>query len=158
MQVVYAREPYFRTIFLAGPTPRNGETESWRPEALRHLKELGFDGSVIVPEDRQGQMPKEEREAQRIWERLALDHATLILFWIPRELGKMPAFTTNIEWGRSIERYPRKLILGHPLPKPPKMNYILDDAHENSVPVVHSLRELCSMAVECFRRHQHGPV
>ena len=39
-----------KSIFLAGPTPRSKEVKSWRPEAIRLLKEKGFDGVVFVPE------------------------------------------------------------------------------------------------------------
>ncbi len=39
-----------KSIFLAGPTPRNKEVKSWRGEALEILQRLGFDGVVYVPE------------------------------------------------------------------------------------------------------------
>lgn len=34
-----------------------------------------------------------------MWERIALTNATIILFWIPRKLPEMAAFTTNVEFG-----------------------------------------------------------
>ncbi len=56
MEVVYARQPLPErveaSLFLAGPTPRSPATPSWRPEALRLLRELGFRGYVFAPEDR----------------------------------------------------------------------------------------------------------
>jgi hypothetical protein len=55
MNVVFADEPLeFRppSLFLAGPTPRSAEVASWRPGALHILSELGFGGSVLVPERR----------------------------------------------------------------------------------------------------------
>ncbi len=36
---------------------------------------------------------------QAMWERIALSEATTIVFWIPRHLRNMPAFTTNVEFG-----------------------------------------------------------
>jgi hypothetical protein len=42
------------SIFLAGPTPRSGDVTPWRPEALDLLLELGFSGTVLVPERRGG--------------------------------------------------------------------------------------------------------
>ena len=45
-------------------------------------------------------------------ERIALTEATVILFWIPRELPDMPAFTTNVEIGFWL--HTGKVIYGHP--------------------------------------------
>lgn len=39
-----------KSIFLAGPTPRSLDVETWRKEAIKILKDLGFDGVVYVPE------------------------------------------------------------------------------------------------------------
>ena len=54
MKIVYTLEeiPVFHSdsIFLAGPTPRDRETQSWRPEAIKILKEIGFDGIIFYPE------------------------------------------------------------------------------------------------------------
>jgi hypothetical protein len=52
MEVVYTGEEmpekFTKSIFLAGPTPRNKEEqESWRPDALRILEDKGFDGVVF---------------------------------------------------------------------------------------------------------------
>ena len=34
MKTIFALQPLEKSIFLAGPTPRNPEVPSWRPEAL----------------------------------------------------------------------------------------------------------------------------
>ena len=47
-----------------------------------------------------------------MWERIALTEAIVILFWIPRELPDMPAFTTNVEFGYLL--HSGKVIYGHP--------------------------------------------
>lgn len=39
-----------KSIFLAGPTPREEKVASWRVAAVKKLEELGFDGVVFVPE------------------------------------------------------------------------------------------------------------
>ena len=39
-----------KSIFLAGPTPREKDIISWRNEAIKILENLGFDGIVYVPE------------------------------------------------------------------------------------------------------------
>lgn len=102
MHVVYAHEtapPALRaSIFLAGPTPRDASTPSWRPEALRLLAERGFDGVVFVPEPRDGGWSR-EYDDQVAWEEAHLHMADVALFWVPRELPGMPGLTTNDEWG-----------------------------------------------------------
>ncbi len=100
-----------KSIFLAGPTPRNENTKSWRPEACRILEELGFDGVVYDPEYSTNK-PKESYIDQAMWERIALTNATVIMFWIPRELPEMPAFTTNVEFGYWL--HTGKVTYGHP--------------------------------------------
>lgn len=36
-----------KSIFIAGPTPRDGNVKSWRTTACEKLNELGFDGGSI---------------------------------------------------------------------------------------------------------------
>ncbi len=103
MQVSYARTPLPKSIFLAGPTPRDAETKSWRPEALDILRAEGFDGTVFVPENSDGSASF-TYDGQVEWELQALHSATVVLFWIPREVIQMPAFTTNVEYGHFIAR------------------------------------------------------
>ncbi|MFO0660337.1 MAG: nucleoside 2-deoxyribosyltransferase domain-containing protein [Polyangiaceae bacterium] len=86
------------SIFLAGPTPRSADTPSWRPEALRLLEARGFDGVVFVPEFKDG-FWRGNYDDQVGWEEEALNQADCVLFWVPRNLDTMPAFTTNDEWG-----------------------------------------------------------
>lgn len=100
--LVYAPEPLpslvgARSIFLAGPTPRSQDVKSWRPEAVRLLTEAGFTGTLLLPEDRGGVFHG-DYDTQVEWETEALQRATVILFWIPRDLATMPALTTNDEW------------------------------------------------------------
>ena len=99
------------SIFLAGPTPRKQNNQSWREEACAYLKEKGFKGIVYVPEYSSWK-PKEDYVDQAMWERKALEHATVIMFWIPRQLPDMPAFTTNVEFGYWL--HSDKVIYGRP--------------------------------------------
>ena len=127
-------------IFLAGPTPRDSETPSWRPEAIALLSELGFTGSVCIPEDppnRSERSPSFDSVAQIEWEERCLKMADVIVFWVPRELKKMPAFTTNIEWGRWHRS--GKVVLGHPAgaPHTAYMDYY---AKKEGVPLTYDLR------------------
>lgn len=100
-----------KSIFLAGPTPRGDNTKSWRTEACEKLEKLGFDGVVYVPEYSTWK-PKADYVDQAMWERIALTEATVILFWIPRSLPDMPAFTTNVEFGYWL--HTNKVIYGRP--------------------------------------------
>lgn len=116
MQVVYTKEAFptevTKSLFLAGPTPRDTETPSWRPEALKLLEGLGYDGTVFVPENRGGKVFGDYID-QVEWEEKALSRADAVVFWVPREMSKMPALTTNCEWGMWADS--GKAILGAPV-------------------------------------------
>lgn len=100
-----------KSLFLAGPTPRNQETLSWRPKAIEIFNNLNFDGVVYIPEYevRDGVV---DNDKQFAWELEALAEATVIVFWIPRKLPDMPAFTTNVEFGYWLRT--NKVIYGRP--------------------------------------------
>ena len=87
-----------KSIFLAGPTPRDENSKSWRKEACKILEENGFDGVVYVPEYSTWK-PKQDYIDQAQWERDTLSNSSVIVFWIPRSIPDMPAFTTNVEFG-----------------------------------------------------------
>lgn len=101
------------SIFLAGPTPRSLDVETWRKEAIKILEELEYDGIVYVPE-RAFDDRTFDYNNQVWWEREALHSATTIIFWIPRSIEKMPAFTTNVEFGYWISKNSSKVIYGRP--------------------------------------------
>jgi 8-oxo-dGTP pyrophosphatase MutT (NUDIX family) len=147
MQVVYAKQPlpaqYSAAIFLAGPTPRDAATPSWRPEAIAWLESHGFDGVVFVPEEADGQF-RGSYDDQVEWEREGLRHADVIVFWIPRELQSMPAFTTNVEFGRWIGS--GKCVLGFP-DGAPKMRYLAWLAGTENTPVCATLADTLAAAV-----------
>ncbi len=150
MQLIYAQEPFpkriFKSIFLAGPTPGSKDVPSWRPEALRILKEKGFDGTVFIPEPRDGSFGGQyDEQGQWNWEIKCLNAADCILFWIPRDLVTLPGFTTNIEWGKYFGT--GKCVLGTP-ENTPKMGYMLNDAKNNNVPAFLSLEDTISGAIE----------
>lgn len=86
-------------MFLLGPTPRDLVTPSWRTEALKILKRLKYDGTVLVPE-RRVRKAHINYDDQVEWEDQAMNSALVNVFWIPRNLETMPAFTTNVEFGR----------------------------------------------------------
>lgn len=146
MQVIYAREPFptsvRRTIFLAGPTPRSAGVPSWRPEALKLLE--SFDGHVFVPESRDG-LYEESYDAQVEWETAALNRADVIVFWVPRDLETMPAFTTNVEFGLWCNS--GKVVFGAP-PEAPKNRFLEYHAAQAGLPMATSLEETLRLARE----------
>ena len=106
MQVVYAHQSapssWTSAIFLAGPTPRSNEVPSWRPGALSILDRLGYLGVVFVPEPSDGAW-RVDYDGQVEWEERHRRLCDAIVFWCPRDLVTMPAFTTNVEFGLDIE-------------------------------------------------------
>jgi hypothetical protein len=125
--VVHAREeapPWWdASVFLAGPTPRSLDVSSWRPEAVRLLREA-WPGpgrlAVFVPEDPGGGMHG-TWPAQVAWEDRHLHLADVIAFWVPRDLTTLPGFTTNVEFGRWQDS--GKAVLGAP-PEAPGTRYL----------------------------------
>lgn len=124
MKVVYALEDFpkqfSKSIFLAGPTPREENVQSWRKEALDVLQKMNYDGVVFVPEPRDSKW-ENEYDKQVDWERKCLNACDCIVFWIPRDLETMPAFTTNVEFGLYFES--EKIVVGSPKDAP-KNNYL----------------------------------
>lgn len=135
------------SLFLAGPTPRDPDTPSWRPQALEYLKKINFKGYVYIPERSDGWSADFEYSEQIEWEETALIKAGVILFWIPRDLDTMPGFTTNIEWGHWTSRKPEKLILGAP-ENTPEMDYLRYYANKLDIPNTYTLEEAIDKAVE----------
>ena len=149
MEIIHSREVFplawKRSIFLAGPTPRNTEVKSWRSEALRILKILGYDGVVFVPEDRNGVIYENFDHREQVnWEHQALNAADCILFWVPRNLGTLPGFTTNVEFG--LYAHLGKSVLGYPLDAE-KMKYLHLVSEKNDIPVTHTLQETIEKAL-----------
>lgn len=151
LNVVYSDQPmptgFNKAIFLAGPTPRDQQVPSWRPEALRILAKLGYDGVVFVPERSDGHK-QPSYDDQIVWEEQALSRADAIVFWIPRDLQHMPAFTTNTEYGMWYRS--GKCILGYP-PETPKMQYLRFFAEQHGVPCASTLDDTLAIAVNGLR-------
>jgi hypothetical protein len=105
-------QKFGKSIFLAGPTPRDADIKSWRLEALEILEKAEYDGSVFIPERQSGWAGVDYIEQVK-WEHDALADVDIIVFWIPRDIeGKMPGFTTNVEFGMCIRR--DNVVYGRP--------------------------------------------
>jgi len=152
LQAIFAGEKVPNTtaqsLFLAGPTPRSKKVKSWRPDALAILEVHHFNGVVFVPEDRDGEC-RNNYDNQIEWEEECLTKADCILFWIPRDLETMPAFTTNIEWG--VWCNSGKVVLGSP-PNTPKMQYLEYYAKRYRVPVSDTLNKTINSAIELLQK------
>ncbi len=150
MEVVYAEEAFPRTtrktLFLAGPSPRGAEGLNWRERALEILKNLGYDGHVFVPLQRESSFPL-EYESQVDWEQEGMRRADVVAFWVPRDLVSLPGFTTNVEFGEMVVSSPKKIVLGCPkdAPKCRFLDYLAD---RHFVDRADSLKETLHMAVE----------
>jgi 8-oxo-dGTP pyrophosphatase MutT (NUDIX family) len=113
--VVYALEAppstFDKSIFLAGPTPRDPNVPSWRPDALRALRETGYDGVVFVPEERSGTRRGDYID-QADWEKQCQNMSDCVLFWVPRDMKTMPALSTNVEFGDWMDS--GRMVFGAP--------------------------------------------
>jgi calcineurin-like phosphoesterase family protein len=157
MNVIYATEQYpvthANSIFLAGPTPRNQSVPSWRNEAIDILKEMGFDGDVYIPEPRNGQF-LHSYDSQIEWELEGLNRANIIVFWVPRELTHMPAFTTNVEFGAWYMS--GKMVFGSPNDAE-KMNYLIYVAKREGSLHHSTLKDTLAEAAQRLKT-QHNPA
>lgn len=153
MKIVYAYEKapeaLSKSIFLAGPTPRSEGVKSWRPDALRELRSAGYDGVVFVPEPRDSSWSR-DYDAQIGWEDRHLNMADVILFWVPRDLATLPAFTTNVEFGFWADS--GKAVFGAPLREGgdefPKNRYLRHYSEQFGLPSKHTLRETVRAALD----------
>lgn len=135
------------TIFLAGPSPRDSDTESWRPAFIKQLFDSGFRGTIINPENKEFN-EEFNYDNQVNWEDKGLNAADLIIFWVPRDLDKLPGFTTNVEYGEWMKS--GKVILGYP-EDAAKMNYLAYKAYKYNLTIVHNTKQMCKAINDYFR-------
>ncbi|MGW4551875.1 nucleoside 2-deoxyribosyltransferase domain-containing protein [Streptomyces violaceorubidus] len=152
VHLVMAREPIPAgpKVFLAGPTPdKSAPVPSWRPEALA-LITAQWTGpeplTVLTPESRHG-VRAERYEHQVDWETDARAAADAILFWIPRDMKRMPGMTTNVEFGLDVST--GRAVLGVPAdcPNPERNRYLAYVAHRHGVPVRETLTDTVADAL-----------
>ena len=151
MTVVHSREDIpsteMKSIFLAGPTPRKKHNLDWRSEAIEILKELGYNGVVYTPTEREGEFDRNVLVEQCAWEYKAMMACDAIVFWIPRQKRQdfeMIALTTNVEFGRFFES--NKLICG--APNDAKAIEYLKIISENRYEWTNTLRDTLKRAVD----------
>lgn len=148
MDIVYALEAvpqtYSKSIFLAGPSPRDESHENWRESALEMLVEANYDGVVFVPLPRDGAWTY-DYTSQIKWETKCLGIADVILFWVPRDMETLPGLTTNVEFGNWFDS--GKCVLGAPS-SAVKMRYLYHQANSEHVPQSHTLRSTVKNAMD----------
>jgi hypothetical protein len=151
MEVVYVGENHQKkvlpSIFLAGPSPRGDMRYHWRPEALGILESLGFQGQVFVPLREDGTWLGND-VWQIDWELVHLEAASVIAFWVPRDLVHLPGFTTNVEYGLFVRS--GKVVLGCP-DTAVKMGYLRHLAYRFNVPLCSTLRHTLVKTIELSR-------
>lgn len=115
MDLIYSGMDYKgkkKTIFLAGPTPRDKNITSWRFEAIEIFKKLGYKDSLIIPE-KLGKHYYEEigNYDEIVWDFDAICSADIVMMWIPRNKD-MLGLSTNVEFGYLLNK--GNLIYGRP--------------------------------------------
>lgn len=161
MKIVYSDQPppevFGPSIFLAGPTPRASKpVPSWRPDAIKLMEYADFNMpqmTLFVPEYKERAIvADEDRDAawkrQVEWEWTCLHGSSVVLFWVPRDLDTLPAFTTNIEFGYYIDK--KQTVYGRPSvhPKNAYLDWLYDKVtgkkpFDNLVDAVYEAIKLC---------------
>ena len=148
IELIYAGEELPETIeksiFLAGPTPRSNDVKSWRDDAIQLLIENNYNGVVFIPEARNGEKYP-DYDNQINWEEQMMNLCDCILFWIPRNLKTLPAFTTNIEWGKYQKS--EKIVIGFPEDSE-KNRYIEKECEKLSIVVNRTLENTIKQAID----------
>ncbi|CAF2961405.1 unnamed protein product [Rotaria sp. Silwood2] len=157
MQLVFADHPVpstvTKSIFLAGPSPRDKSVLDWRHEALSCLSSspINYDGSIFIPVPEQRFYGTDHNPStwtydnQISWECECRHVADLIVFWIPRHIdGQMPGFTTNVEFGEDL--HSGKIVYGRP-ENAEKCHYLDKRMKELKLPVFTSLTDTLRHAV-----------
>lgn len=146
MTPIYASQPFPHTfeksLYLAGPTPRDPGVPSWRPRALKLLEAFAYNGVVFVPESQNGTRRRDYLQ-QMDWELEAMRRSDVLLFWVPATKDAMPAYTTRVEFG--LELRSGKMVFGAPR-KTYKTRYLRELAKKYNVASHHTLEETIEAA------------
>jgi hypothetical protein len=158
-----------RSIFLAGPTSRGVPRTGWRADALAMLEQRGFDGSVLLPEFRDGlfddfaprvfgSRPSPVAGMRDVsfnvlrWETTGIERSTVVLFWMPfciaaeNDPSSLPGFTTRAEVARELARAPSRIVLGMPAGAL-SGGHIRYHAHAAGVPIATTLDDTLNAAL-----------
>ncbi|MFE9557151.1 nucleoside 2-deoxyribosyltransferase domain-containing protein [Streptomyces sp. NPDC006692] len=134
-------------VYLCGPTPGDPRRPSWRPAAVAALR-TGWSGEgtlvVFVPEPSAGgNYPA--YAGQVAWEEEAMRLSDVVLFWIPRDMARLPGLVSNIKWGAWCRS--GRAVLGAP-PRAERMEYLLHFAKALQVPVEQTVEDTVRAALD----------
>lgn len=155
VEVVYVgQEPpesWDASVYLCGPTPTDPAEPSWRPAALAALR-AAWDGpgrlAVFLPEPAaDGSYPA--YADQIAWEEESMRRSDVVLFWIPRDMNRLPGLVSNIKWGVWYDS--GRAVLGAP-PEAERMAYLLHFAEAFGVPVERTLAGAAGAALHAVGR------
>lgn len=152
MKVIYSDQPQINSndkhsIFLAGPTPRSKDVKSWRPDAIKILEDLKFDGNILYPEYSNGHIIDYTKQVE--WEYQGLLLCNAIVFWVPRNMEIMPALTTNVEFGYWMAKDRWKLYYGRPdnAPHTKYLDWLYNHEWNIPLPIDNNLKELLERVI-----------
>jgi hypothetical protein len=135
------------SIFIAGPMYRDPAIASWRPGVVELLRE-GWqqDGTlaVFVPEARDRHHP-DPGYASQVWEERWMAVVDVLLFWVPRDMQRLPGLNTNLEFGRNESS--GRVVLGLP-PEAVSVHYLRRAAQTHGAPVHDTVRATATAALE----------
>ena len=107
MNIIYSDMPiptgFDNSIFLAGPTPRKKEVQSWRPEAIKILQEDPCVFETIFVPERSDWTVRFDYNDQIRWEYECMHNCSVIMMWIPRHIPDMMGLTSNVEFGLFVK-------------------------------------------------------
>ncbi|MCB5178817.1 nucleoside 2-deoxyribosyltransferase domain-containing protein [Streptomyces antimicrobicus] len=133
-------------VYLCGPTPADPAERSWRPDAVAALR-AGWSGPgrlvVFLPEPEPGGTYPAYGD-QIAWEEDAMRRSDVVLFWIPRDMARLPGLVSNIKWGAWCDS--GRAVLGSP-PGAERMDYLLHFAEALGVPVERTLAQAAAAAL-----------
>ncbi len=132
------------SIFLAGPMPRDISVPSWRPAMLEAITNAWTGpGSlaVFVPEARSWHPLKYDHHH---WEDRWLSVVDVIVFWVPRDMQRLPGMNTNIEFGRWENS--GRFVFGAP-PSAAGVGYLRECATRQGAPVADSIEQTVADAL-----------
>jgi len=146
MHVVYYGdnlEPhrYRPSVYLDGPKTMSTAIKfQWRTRMINQFTRDGFNHVVIIPEKRKGNgYPNYGTHEFYEWEEAAMNMATIVMFWIPRDSRIFPGRDINDRWG--AYKLKKNVILGIPSGSE-ETGYQNWYSDRNDITVVHHLENM----------------
>jgi hypothetical protein len=129
------------SVYLDGPKNTVAAARlSWRKKLIEVFNAQGYNHTIIVPECRDSSLsPPYGTEEFYQWENYAMNAATYVMFWIPRESPLFTGKDINDRWGEWKLR--KNVILGFPK-RSEEMAYQAWYANTKGITMVHHLENM----------------